>query len=156
MSEFRVEKLRHNVELTLVTGERMTGTVFLEPVAKNHGGAQDPRELLNDAEPFFPFEHAGALILVAKDQVKLAKYPVGKSPAPLRTTDARVLLSDGQSVEGAIIIEARTEADRLLDHLNHFGGRFLPMLTANRITQTLVNCRAIVGIRQGTEPRRGR
>jgi len=156
MSEFKVEKLKHNIELTLVTGERMVGTVFLEPMARHHTGAQDPRELLNDDEPFFPFETNGALIFIAKDQVKLAKYPHGKAPLPLRVTEARVILADGQTVDGAIVIEARTEADRLLDHLNHFGGRFLPMLTANRITQTLVNCRAIVGIRQGTEPRRGR
>jgi hypothetical protein len=154
MSEFRVEKLRHNVEITLSTGERMLGTVFLEPIARNHAGPQDPRELLNDEERFFPFETGGALILVAKDQVKLAKYPLGKSPVPLRMTDARVILSDGQSVDGSIVIEARTEADRLLDHLNHFDGRFLPMLTANRLTQTLVNRSMIVGIRQGYETKR--
>jgi hypothetical protein len=154
MSEFRVEKLRHNVEITLATGERMLGTVFLEPIARNHAGPQDPRELLNDEERFFPFETGGALILVAKDQVKLAKYPLGKSPVPLRMTDARVILSDGQSVDGSIVIEARTEADRLLDHLNHFDGRFLPMLTANRLTQTLVNRSMIVGIRQGYETKR--
>ncbi len=35
---------------------------------------------------------------------------------------------------------------RLLDHLNHFEGRFLPMLTANRTIHTLVNKRMIVGI----------
>ncbi|MEO5568536.1 MAG: hypothetical protein ABIR92_08590 [Gemmatimonadaceae bacterium] len=52
-------------------------------------------------------------------------------------------------MDGAIIVEARTEADRLLDHLNNLEGRFLPMLTANGITQTLVNRRMIVGIRQG-------
>lgn len=154
MSEFRVEKIKHSVELTLVTNERMLGTVFLEPIARNHAGAQDPRELLNDEDPFFPFETAGAMILVVKDQVKLAKYPLGKTPVPLRMTDARVILADGQSVDGAIVIEARTEADRLLDHLNHFDGRFLPMLTANRLTQTLVNRRMIVGIRQGYETKR--
>lgn len=149
MKEFRVEKIRHNVDLTLVTGERMVGTMFLEPIAKNHAGAQDPRELLNGEEAFFPFETGGALILLAKDQVKLARYPVGRELIALRTTAGRVILSDGQSVEGAIIVEARTEADRLLDHLNNLEGRFLPMLTANGITQTLVNRRMIVGIRQG-------
>ena len=60
-----------------------------------------------------------------------------------------MILADGQSIDGAIIVEARTEADRLLDHLNNLDGRFLPMLTANGITQTLVNRRMIVGIRQG-------
>jgi hypothetical protein len=154
MSEFRVEKLRHDLELTLVTGERMLGTVFLEPIARNHAGAQDPRELLNDDDAFLPFQSGGALILVAKDQVKLVKYPQGREPLPLRMTEARVILSDGQMVDGQIVIEARTEADRLLDHLNHFEGRFLPMLTANPLTQTLENRRMIVGIRQGYETKR--
>ena len=149
MKEFRVEKIRHNVDLTLATGERMVGTMFLEPIAKNHAGAQDPRELLNDEDPFFPCETGGALILLAKDQVKLARYPVGRAMVALRTTAGRIILADGQSIDGNIIIEARTEADRLLDHLNHFEGRFLPMLTANGITQTLVNRKMIVGIRQG-------
>lgn len=154
MSEFRVEKLRHNLELTLVTGERMLGTVFLEPIARNHGGPQDARELLNDDDPFLPFETGGALILIAKDQVKLVKYPHGKEPLPLRMTEARVIMSDGKSIEGQIVIEARTEADRLLDHLNHLEGRFLPMLTANTLTATLVNRRMIVGIKQGYETKR--
>jgi hypothetical protein len=154
MSEFRVEKLKHNLELTLITGEKMVGTVFLEPIARNHAGPQDPRELLNDPDPFFPFETNGALILLAKDQVKLAKYPHPKGPLPLRMTEARIILSDGQTVDGLIVIEARTEADRFLDHLNHFDGRFLPMLTGNHITQVLVNHRMIVGIKQGYETKR--
>jgi len=156
MSEFRVEKLKHALELTLVTGERMLGSVFLEPIARNHSGPQDPRELLNDPEPFFPFAANGAMILLAKEQVKLAKYPHPKGPLPLRMTEARVILSDGQTVEGAVVIEARTESDRFLDYLNHFDGRFLPMLTANHITQALVNRRMIVGIKQGYETKRAR
>ncbi|HET9423901.1 MAG TPA: hypothetical protein VFO55_00910 [Gemmatimonadaceae bacterium] len=149
MSEFRIEKIRHNVEITLVTGERMIGTMFLEPIARNHAGAQDPRELLNEEGDFFPLETRGKVILVARDQVKLAKYPVDRGAlTALRTTNARLILVDGHSLEGAIIIEARTEADRLLDHLNHFDGRFLPMLTANRQTQCLVNRRMIVGVEQ--------
>lgn len=146
MSEFKVEKIRHNVEITLVTNERMVGTVFLEPIARNHAGPQDPRELLNDDDAFFPFDAGGKVILLAKDQVRIARYPVDRlGIAALRTANARVILNNGQ-VDGAIIIEARTEADRLLDHLNHFDGRFLPMLTANRQTHTLVNRRMIVGI----------
>jgi hypothetical protein len=146
MSEFKVERIRHNVELTLVTKERMIGTVFLDPVARNHAGPQDPRELLNDEEAFFPFDVGGKVILIAKDQVRVAKYPVDRlGIAALRTTTARVILTDGH-VEGAIIVEARTEADRLLDHLNHFDGRFLPMLTAGKTIHTLVNRRMIVGI----------
>jgi hypothetical protein len=147
MSEFKVERIRHNVELTLATKERMVGTVFLDPVARNHAGPQDPRELLNDEQAFFPFDvQGGKVILVAKDQVRIAKYPVDRlGIAALRTSQARVILTDGH-VEGAIIVEARTEADRLLDHLNHFEGRFLPMLTANKTIHTLVNRRMIVGI----------
>jgi hypothetical protein len=146
MSEFKVERIKHNVEITLVTGERMVGTVFLDPIARNHAGPQDPRELMNDENAFFPFDVRGKLILIAKDQVRVAKYPVDRlGIAALRTTNARVILTEGH-VEGAIIIEARTEADRLLDHLNHFEGRFLPMLTANKTIHTLVNRRMIVGI----------
>ena len=51
--------VRHPLEITLTNGERLVGVVFLEPIARHHTGQQDPRELLNDADGFFPFAVEG-------------------------------------------------------------------------------------------------
>ena len=149
MSEFRIEKVQHAVAVTLASGERMDGKVFLEPVARYHAGRQDPRELFNDDAAFFPFAVDGRLILIAKDHVKTATYmqPAGGAPVSSIKTAVRVHLSDGQDLDGTIDVEQRSDAERLLDFLNGFGGRFLS-LTVDRSTQCLVNRRMIAGVQQ--------
>jgi hypothetical protein len=148
MSEFRIEKVRQQLELTLSSGEKLNGTVFLEPVARTHPGPQNPRELLNDDAAFFPFDVKGNLVLVSKEHVKHASYQSGwQVPALSPTTvGVRLLLSDGSSVDGSVEVEARSDAHRLLDFLNGFHGRFLAL--ADRSTQRLVNRRMIAGVQQ--------
>jgi hypothetical protein len=149
MSDFRIEKIRHPIQLTLVNGIKLLGTVFLEPIARHRSGPQDPRDLLNDDEAFFPFSADGTLHLLAKDQVALATYgevapESGLSP---RMIDVKVSLADGSVVEGAVEVEVRSDSRRLLDHLNAFEDRFLTMTTAGA-EHCLVNRRMIAGIEQ--------
>ena len=149
MTDFRIEKVKQSLEITLSSGNRMTGTVFLEPLARNHTGSQDPRELLNEDDSFFPFSVEGRLFLMAKDQVKLATYksnapPVTVSPT---TVGVRIILSNGETIDGAIEVEPRSDAHRLLDYLNGFEGRFLSM-TVDRSTHCLINRRMIAGVQQ--------
>lgn len=150
MSEFRVEKTTREVQVTLVTDEHLFGTVFLERVARHKGGQQDPQQLLDDAENFFPLAVDGGVVLVAKDQVKLVRYSVdAESPVPVSAmVDIRVTLDDKSVLDGHIALERRSNADRLLDHLNRFHNRFLPMVMADGATQCLINRRMIVGVQQ--------
>src|SRR3954469_19771921 len=113
-SEFRIEKVRQDLEVTLSSGEKLNGTVFLEPVARTHAGPQNPRELLNEETAFFPFDVKGNLVLVAKDHVKHVTYKSGwQTPVLSPTTvGVRLLLSDGSSVDGAVEVEAKSEAVR--------------------------------------------
>lgn len=149
MSEFRIEKIQQQLKITLTSGERLAGIVFLEPMARNHSGPQDPRELLNEPDAFFPFSVGGRVLLLAKDQVKFATYadtaPVPKIP-PAKI-DVRVSLADGSIVDGAVEIEARPDAHRLLDYLNAIEDRFLAM-RVDRLTHWLVNRRLIAGAQQ--------
>jgi hypothetical protein len=70
MHEFRIEKDRCAVQVSLVSGESLTGAMFVQ-----HAGEGDPRresavDVLNSADRFFPIETgAGETVLVAKDQV---------------------------------------------------------------------------------------
>jgi hypothetical protein len=148
MSEFRVEKVKRSLDVVLSNGHKMSGTVFLEPVARHHAGEQDIRELLNDDDEFFPFLVNNQLTLLAKDQVKTATYraPVDPTRATGRSVAVKVIMSDGNVVSGSIEMEARSHANRLLDFLNAFNGRYLAV--AEGTTHCLVNRRMIAGVQQ--------
>jgi hypothetical protein len=148
MSEFRIEKVRQQLEIVLASGEKLNGTVFLEPMARTHGGPQSPRELLNDAAAFFPFDVKGNLVLLSKEQVKTVSYRASSAPGVVSPTKVavRLLLSDGSSVDGDVEVEAKSDAHRLLDFLNEFDGRFLSL--TDRAMQRLVNRRLIAGVQQ--------
>jgi hypothetical protein len=148
MSEFRIEKVRQELEITLTSGEKLNGTVFLEPIARTHTGAQNPRELLNSDDAFFPFDVKGNLVLLSKDQVKVVSFRSSSAPMPVspKTVSVRFLLADGSSLDGAVEVEAKSDASRLLDFLNEFDGRFLSM--TDRAMQRLVNRRLIAGVYQ--------
>jgi hypothetical protein len=149
MSDFRIEKVRHALEITLATGETLAGTVFLEPRARTHDGPQDLRELLDGDEAFFPVAVDDRVLLVAKDQVRVARYKPDHPPVvPTPPIDVRVTLVDNTTIDGGIEVEAHPDARRLLDHLNAFEGRFLSMITADGASQCLVNRRMIVGVQQ--------
>jgi len=148
MSEFRIEKVQHQLKITLTNGEKLAGTVFLEAVARHHSGQQDPRELLNEPDGFFPMSVNGRLFLIARDQVKFATYGTTQKPmiAPA-TIEVRVSLADGTVVDGAVEVEARSDAHRLLDYLNGIEDRFLSMMVDGN-THWLVNRRLIAGVQQ--------
>jgi hypothetical protein len=148
MSEFRIEKVKQQLEITLSSGEKLNGTVFLEPAARTHPGPQNPRELLNEDAAFFPVDVKGNLVLVAKEHVKHVAYKSGwQTPviSPM-TVGVRLLLSDGSSLDGSIEMEAKSDAHRLLDFLNDYQGRFLSL--TDRTTLRLVNRRMIAGVQQ--------
>jgi len=147
MSEFRVEKIKRSLDVVLANGHKMSGTIFLEPVAR-HGREQDTRELLNDDEDFFPISVNNQLTLLAKDQVKTATYraPMDAIRASGQFLLVKVILSDGNVVSGSIEVEQRSAAVRLLDFLNAFKGRFLHV--ADGTTHCLINRRMIAGVQQ--------
>src|SRR3954469_2992415 len=146
MSEFRIEKVRQQLEIILTSGEKLNGTVFLEPLARTHAGPQSPRELLNDDATFFPFDVKGNLVLLSKEHVKQVSYRSSGATTVGPTVAVRVLLSDGSSVDGVVELEAKSDAHRLLDFLNDFDGRFLSL--NDRAMQRLVNRRMIAGVQQ--------
>jgi|ERR1043166_509275 hypothetical protein len=149
MSEFRVQKVRRALDVVLANGHRMTGYIFLEPIARHHPGEQDPRELMNDDEDFFPIDVNGQLTLLSKQQVRTATYRVPADPnkPPIRTVEVKVILADGTVLNGEIELESRTDAERLLDYLNSLGGRFLSLMVEGAAT-CLVNRRMIAGVQQ--------
>lgn len=155
MSEYRVEKVRRRMVLVLRSGERIEGEVFLRPVSRYRSRPEEPADLLNDPEPFFAVVRDGEAILVAKDSVARADTTYdGEDLVDLETSalgaslgiPVEVTLTDGSLCAGSIFLESRSDRPRLLDFLNAYHGRFLPVVDATQVV--LVNTHTIAHVRE--------
>jgi hypothetical protein len=137
MHEFRIEKDRCSVMLSLVSGETITGAMFVQHVGEGEPRRESARAILNSRERFFPVETAeGETLLVAKDRVVevLAEMPDDDGDE-LRRESARsalldIVLSGGLVRSGLVLLEMPTGQPRVLDYLNRLSDRFLVLYAA--------------------------
>ncbi len=149
MSEYRIEKLRRDLKLVLTDGSRLEGEIFLRPVSRYRSRPEEPGDLLNDAEPYFALVRTGEAILIAKSHVISAEttsprdeaLEIGALGMPVEVT-----LSNGTVCAGSIFLESREDRPRLLDFLNSYHDRFLPIIDANQVL--LVNTQSIAHVRE--------
>jgi hypothetical protein len=155
MSEYRVEKVRRRLVLLLLSGERLEGDVFLRPVSRHRSRPEDPADLLNDPEPFFALVRDGEAILVAKSNVARADTTYDEDEFENIETSAlgaslgvpvEVTLTDGSLCAGSIFLESRSDRPRLLDFLNSYRSRFLPLVDASQVV--LLNTHTIAHVRE--------
>src|SRR3982750_775609 len=87
MSEYRVEKRRAEAELTLSTGEQVTGAFFLAGSSAAHTGPELVGDLVNSEAGFFPFAlSSGAApetVLYNRAHVVMISLPPGTIEAQL-------------------------------------------------------------------------
>ena len=149
MSEYRIEKLRRELSVLLSDGSTLDGDVFLRPVSRHRSRPEDPADLLNDPEPFFALMRNGETVLIAKAQVTSAVTTVDDDDA-LDTgalgVMVEVTLHDGTVCDGSIFMESRNDRQRLLDYLNAYRDRFLPIVSPGQLL--LVNTESIAHVRE--------
>lgn len=150
---FRVEKLRRAVRVVLTDGRRLDGDVFLAERTKSRAEPQEPIDLLNEDAPFFPFFlNEQEVLLVAKEQVTRVETaaPDGEAIAemPDGAMAVEITLIDGSSVSGFVPLEKRGEQTRLLDFLNGYLKRFIPVFWGEQVC--LVNRLLIASVSQLT------
>ena len=150
---FRVEKLRRAVRVVLTDGRRLDGEVFLAERTKVRAEPQEPIDLLNEDAPFFPFFlNEQEVVLVAKDQVTRVETaaPDGDPSAemPDGAMAVEIMLIDGSSISGFVPLEKRGEQTRLLDFLNGYARRFIPVFWGEQVC--LVNRLLIASVSQLT------
>ena len=115
-SEFRVEKRRAEAILTLTTGTAVRGCFFLAGSRASHGGPERVADLLNaDASPYTVLYNRSQLVLVTllEDTIE-AQLDPGYSVATERSV--RIMLSNGESIEGNVRVYRPTGRDRLSDY----------------------------------------
>ncbi len=149
---FRVEKLRRAVRVVLTDGRRLDGDVFLAERTKIRAEPQEPIDLLNEDAPFFPFFfNEQEVLLVAKEQVTRVETaaPDGETAdMPDGGMAVEITLIDGSSISGFVPLEKRGEQARLLDFLNGYLKRFIPVFWGEQVC--LVNRSLIASVSQLT------
>ena len=150
---FRVEKLRRAVRIVLTDGRRLDGDVFLAERTRIRAEPQEPIDMLNEDVPFFPFFlNEQEMLLVAKDQVTRveAAAPDGDPSAemPDGALAVEITLIDGSAISGFVPLEKRGEQTRLLDFLNGYAKRFIPVFWGEQVC--LVNRLLIASVSQLT------
>jgi hypothetical protein len=123
-SEFRVEKLRADAVVTLVTGETVTGCFFTSQGSARHEGAERIGDLLNSEAGFFPFEidasGGSSTVLYNRSHVIAvrvlddeARQDPGYAVAARRRVS--LLLSNGARVDGDVRVYRPQGRDRVSD-----------------------------------------
>lgn len=138
MSDYRIEKRRCPVEVTLANGRRLDGDVFVQAIARFRNTPEEPIDLLNDADPFLPLaERGGSLSLVQKAQIAVVAMPL---PAADDVVESGVVgmrveftLMDGSAHVGSVFPELPADRPRLVDFLNDTPLRFLALFTADQL-----------------------
>jgi len=131
MSEFRVEKRREAVELTLITGATLAGSLFLAGSSHLHSGPERVGDLLNAESGFFPFEGAdGHTSLVNRAHVLTVTLPalvieteLDSSYGVATRRTVTVLLTSGATITGVVTVQRPPGRDRLSDYA-HLDERF--------------------------------
>jgi len=149
MSDYRIEKIQRQISIVLANGTRLEGDVFLRPVSRYRSRPEEPMDMLNDSEPFFVLMRHGEAVLIPKANVSRAETSVPEEDEPNVASlgvPVEVTLLDGTVCGGSIFLETRFDRPRLLDFLNSYSLRFLPLVDARQVL--LVNTQTIAHVRE--------
>jgi hypothetical protein len=149
--DYRFDKSRVPITVRLLGGEELRGTLFAQASQFRARGHEEPIDLLNDPEPFFPLEREdGVVVLIPKARV-LELRGVGLSPedelrrASVRAVEVVVRLVDGADRTGTLLLEMPSDRPRVLDYLNHSAERFLTLFGKDEVQ--ILNAEAIEYVR---------
>ena len=149
--DLHIEKFRYPVVVTMVDGARIAGDMFVQSIAPFRTGSEEPPDILNDADPWFPLAaEDGDTLLVAKDHVAeveavLPEREGEEMLAGVRPAVVEIVLSTGVVRGGSILLAAHVDRPRLLDFLNRFDDRFLTLQSTEGVR--LINRRLIARVR---------
>lgn len=132
-NDFRIEKEHIAVSITMFGGEALSGFVFA-PLIYPPGGVEEPLQLFNEPEPFFPLGlSTGEVLLIAKHRVLEIVLEDGASgeelPGSAPTALLQLTLAGGATHVGSMRLEVRAQRPRVLDHMNHCTARFMALRT---------------------------
>jgi hypothetical protein len=149
MTQYRIEKMRRFVAITLKGGQRLDGEIFLRPTARYQTRPELPIDLLNDGKPFFPILSNGVVLLLAKANVAVVETSNELDDdfaSPVLGLAVEATLLDGKTCRGSVFLETRADRPRLLDFLNSYNAPFVALVEASRVF--LINTQSIAHVRE--------
>ena len=132
-NDYRIQKDRHPVILTLVGGESLVGSMFVQAYARHHSDREDPRDILNESETFFPLlTEQGETLLIPKARVLEVSGDTSSArpdspPVSGPGVSIAVTLVGGTVRTGRVFLDMPGPAPRPLDFLNHSPDRFFAL-----------------------------
>lgn len=137
--DYRIAKQRCELTLRLADGAPINGTIFVHPSIYRPTGFEEPIDVFNGSEPFFPMElEDGEVVLLAKDRV-VEVWGAGLEVSDddeLRRASARsvtleITIAGGVVHVGTVLLEMPAERPRIIDFLNNQRDRFLSVHAAD-------------------------
>ena len=146
-NEYFIEKEQLPVEVTMVTGEELTGSLFVQPTWRRPSIEFDAPVLLNLPDAYVPLQLAnGKTRLIAKAHLVVMRGSRAETPQGMEELGdpAAVVLrcTNGVIVRGSLMIARITSATRVLDYLNRSAEEFILLHESDGAV--LVNRRHIV------------
>lgn len=146
-NEYFIEKEQLPVEVTMVTGEELSGALFVQPTWRRPSLEFDAPVLLNLPDAYIPLQLAnGKTRLIAKAHLVLMRgtsAEIANGIEELGEPAAVVMrCSNGIIVRGNLMIARITSNTRVLDYLNRSAEEFI--LLHETDGAVLVNRRHIV------------
>lgn len=149
--DLHIEKFRYPVVVTMVDGARIVGDMFVQSIAPFRTGSEEPPDILNDQDAYFPLAATdGETLLIAKQHVAEVEAVIPERDgeemlAGVRPTVVEVVLSTGLVRGGSVLLPAHVDRPRLLDFLNRVTERFLTLQSTEGVR--LINTRLIARVR---------
>ena len=144
-NEFFIEKEQLPVEVVLVTGEELRGSLFVQPSWRRPSIEFDAPALLNLPDSYFPLELSdGTTRLIAKGHVVLMKGNSTEADGEHMGDPAPVVVrcTNGVVVHGNLMLMRLTSNVRVLDYLNRSADEFILLHQGSKAV--LVNRRHVV------------
>ena len=151
-SDYRIEKQRVPVSVETVRGATLTGDMYVQLYARHRQGGEQPIDVLNAEDPFFPLAiENDETLLICKDGVAEVHVPGMQRDEWALESGARIVtveltLVDGQMRRGDMLVEVAADRPRVLDFLNRYVENFLTLHTQQGAC--LVNRRRVTIVRQ--------
>jgi hypothetical protein len=144
-NEFFIAKEQLPVEVILVTGEELRGSLFVQPTWRRPSIDFDAPVLLNLPDAYFPLQLSdGSTRLIAKGHVVLMRGSAPEEDGETLGDPAPVVIrcSNGVVVRGELLLTRVNSNVRVLDFLNRSAEEFI--LLRERGGTVLVNRRHVV------------
>jgi hypothetical protein len=132
VNDFRIEKSRLPIAITLVSGDAMSGELYIQASALHRFQMEDASEIMNAPDAFFPLRlESGETLLVAKAKVRDVLVGPDHAADPDWSlgmpAGVCVTLDGGRTYTGRLLLPDAQGRGRVLDALNRDGNRFVSL-----------------------------